>query len=64
VLAGFGTARAEAGEEAAVRVRLPARAFARWDPVAHAWAYPGGRYTIHAGRSSRDLRLSAAVIVG
>jgi beta-glucosidase len=63
VLAGLGTACAEPGESVHVRLRLPSRAFARWDPDAHAWVHPHGTYTVHVGRSSRDLRLSAHVVV-
>ena len=61
VLAAFGTAAAGPGELAEVRLRVPARAFARWDAAAGGWAWPGGEFTVHVGRSSRDLRLSAPV---
>ena len=60
VLAGFGSARAEPGEQVDVRVRIPSRLFARWDDEAHAWTHPRGRYTVEVGNSSRDLRMSAA----
>jgi len=60
-LAAFGTARAQPGESAEVVLRVPARAFARWDTGAGGWVWPAGRYTLHVGRSSRDLRLSATV---
>ena len=64
VLAGFATVDADAGESIDVRVVVPARAFARFDPDAHAWVWPSGTYTARAGRSSRDLRLSATVQLG
>ncbi len=57
-LAAFGIATADPGESAEVELRVPARAFARWDPAAGAWTWPEGRFTLQAGRSSRDLRLS------
>jgi beta-glucosidase len=60
-LASFAGVSAQPGELAEVRLRVPARAFARWDEEAGAWAWPPGRFTVHAGRSSRDLRLSAPV---
>ncbi len=64
VLAAFGTAAAGPGELAEVRLQVPARAFARWDEQAGRWAWPGGEFTVHVGRSSRDLRLSARVSSG
>jgi beta-glucosidase len=63
VLAGFGTVRAEAGASAEVRVSLPGRSFARFDETARKWAWRPGAYTLRAGRSSRDLRLSAEVVM-
>lgn len=65
VLAGFTTAEAAPGELSHVRLRLPARAFARWAGGSDGqWEYPHGRYTLQVGRSSRDLRLSGPVDVG
>jgi beta-glucosidase len=64
VLAALGSAQAEPGEEVHVRLRVPARAFAHWDAVAHAWVHPRGSYLIQVGRSSRDLRLTAPVLIG
>jgi beta-glucosidase len=63
VLAGFGTVGAEAGASAEVRVSLPGRSFARFDETARKWAWRPGTYTLRAGRSSRDLRLSAEVVM-
>jgi beta-glucosidase len=60
-LASFAGAAAEPGAAAEVRLRVPARAFARWDEHAGGWAWPPGQFTVHVGRSSRDLRLSAPV---
>ncbi|HUB41510.1 MAG TPA: glycoside hydrolase family 3 C-terminal domain-containing protein [Streptosporangiaceae bacterium] len=64
VLAGFATTRAAAGESVRISVTIPARLFARYNEDLAAWITPAGRYTIHIGRSSRDLRLSATVQVG
>jgi beta-glucosidase len=61
-LAAFGIAAAEPGERAQVPLRVPARAFARWDIKAGGWAWPRELFTVHVGRSSRDLRLSAPVV--
>jgi beta-glucosidase len=60
-LAAFGSAAAEPGELAKVTLRVPARAFARWDTEAGGWTWPSAEFTVHVGRSSRDLRLSAPV---
>ena len=62
VLGGFAIAVAEPGEEAVVTLRIPARLFARWEPGAGGWAWPRGQFTVAAGRSSRDLPLSAPVV--
>ena len=63
-LAAFGIAEAGPGEQAEVTLRVPARAFARWDTGAGGWAWPPELFTVHVGRSSRDLRLSAQVASG
>jgi beta-glucosidase len=47
-----------------VTLQVPARAFARWDEEAGGWVWPPGQFTVHVGRSSRDLRLSAPVRSG
>ena len=64
VLAAFATVRAAPGELAQARLTIPARAFARYDQSLAEWIWPGGQYTVHAGRSSRDLPLSARVWSG
>ncbi len=63
-LAAFGTAAAPPGGRAEVTLQVPARAFARWNEEAGGWAWPPGQFTVHVGRSSRDLRLSALVWSG
>ena len=45
------------------RLTIPARLFARFDEGRREWVSHPGSYTLHAGRSSRDLRLSARVIL-
>jgi beta-glucosidase len=62
-LAGFATVTAEAGDQVDARISVPARAFMRFDERASAWAVHPGAYVIHAGRSSRDLRLHEKVVV-
>jgi beta-glucosidase len=58
-LAGFALADAAAGEEVAVEIAVPARALAHWD--GGGWIVEPGPLTLAAGRSSRDLRLRAAI---
>jgi len=62
-LAAFRTVTAQPGEPAEVTLQVPARAFARWQE-GQGWVWPPGQFTIHVGRSSRDLRLSAPVRSG
>jgi beta-glucosidase len=64
LLAAFGIAEAAPGERAEVSLRVPARAFARYAEDAGGWEWPGGQFTLHVGRSSGDLRLSAPVVSG
>ena len=63
-LAAFGAASAAPGEAAEVRLRIPARAFARYDEESARWIWPPGDFTIQVGRSSRDLPLSLRVTSG
>ena len=45
-------------------LRVPARIFAVSDEDAGRWSWPAGEFTVQAGRSSRDLRLSVTVWSG
>jgi beta-glucosidase len=60
-LAAFVTVDAEAGQSVNARLLIPSRAFARFDPDAGDWVWRPGTYTLRAGRSSRDLRVSETV---
>ncbi|HWD62707.1 MAG TPA: fibronectin type III-like domain-contianing protein, partial [Humibacter sp.] len=60
-LAGFATLDVAPGEQGTAHVVVPDRSFQTWDTEAHAWATPECTYLVHAGRSSRDLRISATV---
>jgi beta-glucosidase len=62
-LAAFASISAEPGETVAVKLTLPARAFERFDESRRDWVSYPGTYTLWAGRSSRDLRLSAEVVM-
>jgi beta-glucosidase len=63
-LAAFATVDADAGESVSARLVIPSRAFARFDPDVRDWIWRPGTYTVRAGRSSRDLRLSQPVRLG
>lgn len=62
-LAGFAKIELEPGEERRVVLRLDETAFRKWDASLHRWrVYPGG-YEIRVASSSRDIRLTASIIV-
>jgi beta-glucosidase len=63
VLAAFAGIEAGPGEQTHARLTLPARAFSRFDEGLSQWVSHPGTYTLHAGRSSRDLRLSTQVVM-
>jgi beta-glucosidase len=63
VLAGFGAVDAAPGASTEVQLTVPARAFARFDEARREWVWRPGTYTLRAGRSSRDLRLTAQVVL-
>jgi len=62
-LAAFGAVAAGPGERVKVGLSVPARSFARYDEGSHGWASRQGAYMVRAGRSSRDLKLSAQVVL-
>jgi beta-glucosidase len=64
VLGAFGSVTAAPGEAAEVTLRVPARIFAVFDEAAGQWSWPPGDFTVQAGRSSRDLRLSVTLRSG
>lgn len=58
-LAGFAVVDVDAGDTATVDIPLARRSFQTWATDAASWTLPVGAYRVHAGRSSRDLRLEA-----
>lgn len=62
-LKGFEKVALAPGQEKVVRFALSRRAFAFWDVRLRAWRVEPGEFTILVGASSRDLRLSARVLV-
>jgi beta-glucosidase len=63
ILAAFSSVQAEPGERVEVRLTVSARSFARYDESLSRWVAHPGTYTLHAGRSSRDLRLDTQVMM-
>ncbi|TMD89172.1 MAG: hypothetical protein E6I73_11115, partial [Chloroflexi bacterium] len=63
ILAGFANVAAEPGAQVTARLSVPSRAFARYDEGLGRWDAEPGAYTIRAGRSSRDLRVSVEVVM-
>lgn len=60
-LRAFAKVWLEPGESRTVRLALDQRAFAFYDAAAGGWRVDGGEYTVEAGASSRDIRLTAPV---
>jgi beta-glucosidase len=58
-LAGFRRVDLESGASATVKVELDRRSFSAW--LNSQWTVPPGEYTIHVGRSSRDLEAVGTV---
>jgi beta-glucosidase len=63
ILAGFATVEAGPGQRVEAQLSIPARCFARFDEGPSQWVSHPGTYTLRAGRSSRDLRLSDEVVL-
>lgn len=57
-LKAFASVELEAGESRTLVFQLDERAFAFYHPDLHRWLVEPGEFDIHAGSSSRDLRLN------
>jgi beta-glucosidase len=62
-LAAFGRVIMAPGETATVKLVVPARAFAHYDPVWGGWFVEAGEYEVQIGASSRDIRGAVTVRV-
>jgi beta-glucosidase len=62
-LKGFAKIVLQPGESKTVEIALNRRAFAFWSPTAKDWTVEPGQFTIEAGRSARDIRLTETVDV-
>ncbi|KAL3481326.1 glycoside hydrolase superfamily [Aspergillus californicus] len=57
-LRGFSRVELSAGQESIVTFNLRRRDISYWDVTSQQWLVSSGRYKVHVGASSRDLRLS------
>ncbi|MDN4472903.1 glycoside hydrolase family 3 C-terminal domain-containing protein [Demequina zhanjiangensis] len=62
-LRGFAKVALDVGESAEVEIAFADHAFEVFDVESSDWRAVGGEYTVHVGASSRDLRLSEALVV-
>jgi len=63
VLAAFASVHAEAGARTTAKLTVPARLFQCFDESTRAWVPVPGTYTLQVGRSSRDIRLKAKMVL-
>lgn len=61
VLAGFGSVTLEPGERGEIEIHLDRRDLEYWDVRVNRFVLEPGRYVVHVGASSRDLRDSVEV---
>ncbi len=59
-LAAFAKIDLAPGETRQVRLVVPRRALCFWDERRHAWTAEPGAFELRIGRSSRDIRATAA----
>lgn len=62
-LAGFAKIELEPGGERQVVLHLDETAFRKWDASLHRWRVYPGEYEVRVASSSRDIRLTASIIV-
>jgi len=60
-LAGFAKVTLDGEEETEVAIELEPRVFEHWDEQIDSWVAEPGIWTIHAGRSVTDLRVSGEI---
>ncbi len=63
-LKGFSKVTLQPGEDRSVQITLTPRAFAAWDPRAHAWVVEPGDFEIIVASSSSNIRGRAMLRVG
>jgi beta-glucosidase len=60
-LQGFAKVTLDPGQEHAVEMHLPERAFSVWDVERHCWTVPPGDYAVLVGDSSRAVQTAGVV---
>ena len=64
ILAGFDKIRLGPGEAGTAEIRIPRRVFEHWDVTTREWMAEPGTWTLSAGRSVADIRLSTELVIG
>ena len=64
MLAGFGKIRLRPGEAGIAQIQIPRRVFEHWDMTSRGWTAEPGTWTLSAGRSVSDIRLSTELMIG
>jgi beta-glucosidase len=62
-LKGFHRVELKPGETQTVSFTLDRAALSYWNPAKEAWEAAPGRFEIQAGASSRDIRLTAPLVL-
>lgn len=62
-LRGWGKLRLQPGESGVAEIAVKRDQLAHWNDATRSWVYPGGKLTVRAGSSSRDLRLEKTIEV-
>jgi beta-glucosidase len=62
-LKGFRKVLLKNGESTMVHVELNKEAFAFWNPKTKDWYVEKGKFVIHVGSASNDIRLSKEIVI-
>ena len=60
-LKGFKKVNLKPGESSTVEIKLKRRAFSFWNPATKEWFAEKGKFIIHIGSSSRDVKLKKEI---
>ncbi len=63
ILGGFDKIRLGPDESGTAVIHLPRRVFEHWDETSHDWMAEPGTWTLSAGRSVADIRLSTELVL-
>jgi beta-glucosidase len=62
-LKGFKKVELNIGETVGVQVKLAKQAFAFWNPNTNDWYVEKGKFVIHIGAATNDIRLSKEIVI-